>query len=341
MANENKTLDQLVKQVQDSQQGLISQDELMALFREEEPAASNSPPQQQPVVAAPQPIPQAPAASAAPPAVPVQGEPNDILGRVPEKFRDKDVATSLEKFSNSYLELEQARQKDREELARLRELVEGLSRTPASTSQPQTQVPIQGTPTDDIEFDDVEYLEKPKETIRKTVEKMATKIAAQAISNYHNVLTETARRQQLMTDFRKEHSDFDTYVEDMRAIIQARPDLDNNPNALPTIYEFAKQRYSKRIEAMKTQLGVQPQQTTMTDEVKQALLKEATERAKKEIFEEVAKRRNASGTVPSGNPTTPQQRVEDQPREKPKTYGEELFDAMMASGPTKAPWEKT
>jgi len=342
-----KTLEELAKQVEQGQSGLQSLDDLVALFAEE-PIPAQTPTPEPPVVAAPAPsTAQAPNPQVTPPVNSGQGEPNeDILKRVPDKFRDKDLPSSLEKTVNSYLALEQESTRTKEELLRLRELVENLSRpVPASNQlmQPNAQVATPQEGADDFaDIDDVSVLERPKELILRMVDKRAAQIAAAAVGQYHQMQVDQLRRSQIIEQFKAAHSDFDTYVDDMRAVIQARPDLNQRTDSLPVIFDMAKERYRKRIETQRTQLGIvdhTPQQL-FTEEMKQSLLVEATEKAKREILEEVRKRRAASGTLPGSTPNTMQSIVEEKPKDKPMTYEEKVFNDMMTSGPNKPGWEK-
>ncbi len=319
-----KSLEELEQLVTDTQLGLASDKDLMALFEDEVPAAQ---PVQQaqpaPAVVEPQ---QAPAtAQPASAEKPVEGEPNP-LDFIPEKFRDKDVPTSVAKMSKSYDDLEAEFRRQRETVNKLEGLVRGLAETRPAAPQP-VQVPAAQVEPEE-EFDDASYLEKPKETITKTAQREAAKIVVTALKSYHEYKT----RQQAVEDFRRAHSDMDQYRDEMLTVIKDRPDLDQNPNALPMIYELAKQKASNKLSTLRTSLGV-PDNPPITHEEIQRLIDEGTKKKMAEFLEEVKKRKNASGTLGGGTPTPVIQRGQETSRETPLSPEDQLFQDMLASGP--------
>jgi hypothetical protein len=169
---------------------------------------------------------------------------------------------------------------------------------------------------------------------------VAARIAAAAIVQYHTAM----ERQRFIEGFKAQHPDFDNYREDMLAILRMRPDLDQNPGNLPIVFEMAKQRYAKRLDDMKSAMGIAtpaptptpapaatPAPVTMTEEQMAAMEARMLEKAKAALLEEAKKRRAAQGTL-GGSTTTPTARVAPTATVKPKTPADEIFDEMLASG---------
>lgn len=341
MVENAKTLKELEKMVIDGQMGLQSVEDLEALFRDTAPqpvVPATAPPVEPPTTQTG----QAPAQQAAPPAAQAgEGEPkiDDVLGLVPEKFRDKDVRSSVEKMGKSYTELEQQFQKQQEEVARLKEFVDSYM-APKRPDAPMTQQPIPrvGAPIgeESQSFEDVDYLERPGEVIPKVAEAVAKKLVDQGIQNFYQYLIVEAQRQKILGDFKQAHPDMDTYVKDMQDIVAERPDLNKSLDSMPLVYEMAKRRYQKRIDDMKSQLGLQqstPGAAPTNQPTANVDVKAQLRQALKELVEENQKRKAASGIVGGSATTTPGQRTDDTLREKPMTEEEQIFEAMMKSGP--------
>jgi len=281
-----------------------------------EPATAPIPPSA-PAVPPVEPVPQAPA----PPTEPVRTEPN-ILELLPEKFRDKDAATSIQKITKSYSDIEAELQKQKDELAQMNKLVQSLSQ-PSSTPQ------IPAAPTapgigDDV--DDTQVWEKPKESVIK----LASKVAAAQILAYH----ELQERVKYVEAFKQSHPDFDSYKEDMMVILRSRPDLDRDYHNLPAVYEASKARYSQRLSEMKSKMGLEtpaPPPPINVEEIE----RRAYEKARKAIEDEFAKRQAASGIMGSGTPVSPDARVTPAPPAKPKSVADQVIEDMLASGPKK------
>lgn len=347
-----KTFDTLAKEVADMQFGLRSEEDLAALFSDGEPAVVEpqlaEPPT--PVVVEPQ-IPQVPEPQLVTPAPEPQVTP-DILETLPEKFKDKDVQGALQKAVKSYTDLESDFRKQTEELDKLRGIVSAVANTPVisspTTPQPvrqptSVQRPAANTQGIDLEevIPDSDFFEKPGEAVTKKTRqeafKLANEIVAQRILEYHDWNT----RQVLIKDFRKDHKDFDSVKNDMITIAQARPDIDQMPpeQSLPILYDLAKERQRLQVETWKKTLGIpEPsvvQPVPPTPVVAQPTI--SVEQMKAEVLaqiaEEIRKRKAASGITGSSPATTaPQVRATEKPVEKPKTYSEEVFDRMLASG---------
>lgn len=345
-----KTFDTLAKEVADMQFGLRSEEDLRALFSQEEPVVEEPQPAEQPppVVVEPQ-TPQAPEPQPVTPALAPQVTP-DILEALPEKFKDKDVQGALQKAVKSYTDLESDFRRQTEELDKLRVIVSAVANTPGmiSPTAPQpvrqpTSVQRPGANTQGIDLEedipDSDFFEKPGEAVTKKTRqeafKLANEIVAQRILEYHDWNT----RQILIKDFRKDHKDFDSVKNDMITIAQARPDIDQMPpeQSLPILYDLAKERQKLQLEALKKTLGipepgiVQPtppaaaQPAANVEQIKAEVLAQ--------IAEEIKRRKAASGITGSSPATTaPQIRAAEIPVEKPKTYAEEVFDRMLAAG---------
>jgi hypothetical protein len=319
-----KTLEDLAKQVIDSQSGLMSVEDLKTFF-DDKPQATNPVNQVavEPVIA---PTPQA---SPEPPVTitePVMSKPT-IPDFVPDKFKDGDPATSMERMARSYVELEAELNREREERYKLDGMLQTLSSTPQDTPVSQ----VEGFDQDDVE--ESLFFDKPKEATKK----VASQVAAAMLMAYHTQLTEASKRVQYVEGFKAQHPDFADYREDMAAILKARPDLDKRVDSLPIVYETAKARHKARLDRMRKELGVtesipqvqstQPRSTLTDDQL--------IERAKTAILEELKKRRAASGITGGTVITSPTERGQPVVAEKPKTPEDRIFEEMMSSGRSK------
>ena len=329
MSNQ-KTLDDLAKQVIDSQAGLMSVEDLKVFF--EDVPIAQAPINQTPAEPVIAPAPQASTETPAPVAEPVVSQPN-IFEFMPEKFKDVDAKTSVNKIVKSYGDLEVELKKEREERANLDKMLQNLS-TPAPLVDDTPMQPQMGN-IDQEEVEDSLFFEKPKEATKK----VASQVAAAMLIAYHTALTEAQKRVQYVEGFKTNHPDFNDFREDMAMILKARPDLDKRVEALPMVYEMAKARYKSRLDKMRKELGVQPEsipisspiipaQSTLTNE-------ELIEKAKTAILAELQKRKAASGITGGVSPVTPTDRTQQTITQKPKTQEEIIFDEMMGSGPKK------
>jgi hypothetical protein len=327
-----KTLEDLAKQVIDSQSGLMSVDDLRVFF-EDTPVATNpeTKPTVEPVIAPVPPV----TPSVAPTAEAVVSQP-DVRDFVPERFRDVDAKTSVEKLTRSYAELEAELNKEREERARLNKLLEGETPTVPIATAPTPA--MSDFPTDaignqaDTEVDDSMFFEKPTEATTK----VASKVAAAMLVAYHNALSEASKRMQYVENFKAAHSDFNEYKEDMALVLKNRPDLDKKVESLPTVYEMAKARYRARLERMRKELGVETKEPVPTVPVKPGMTEaELVERVKSALLAEVNRRRAATGITGGGPPVNPSERTQAVVSVKPITPEEQIFADMMGSGPKK------
>lgn len=254
---------------------------------------------------------------------PATGQPVDVLTHIPEEFRDKDVPTSLGKMTKSISETRSAMSNQAKELQELRDLVESL-RQPASAvpHEPQPHRADQPQEDPDEDIDDSMIIEKPKEMIKKLAQREAARIAIAALTQYDTA----ARRERAIEAFRTSHPDFDGLRDEMGAVVKEYPQLNRDPNALPKIYDLAKKRAEKKMEALRVSMGA-----TSTPINEEEIIAKAVDRIK----QEVAKRRSASGTLPAGQGVSPDQRVTSPQRTIQKTPDEQLFDEILNSGPAK------
>lgn len=325
----NKTIEDLAKQVVDSQAGLMSVEDLKVFF-EDTPTAAPSPTNQTTVEPANAPAPQAPAVTPAATAEPAVSQPN-ILDFMPEKFRDADPKTSIEKLTRSYAELEAELMKEREARAESDRMIQNLS-SPQPTVDMPPMGPIEGQQNlEDV--DDSMFFDKPKEATTK----VATQVATAVLVAYHNALSEASKRVQYVNEFKAARPDFNEYREDMAAILKLRPDLDKRVESLPVVYDLAKARYRARLDKMRRDLGVtatstptSPVQPT-TQPIDESKLIEKVTAA---IVAEINKRKAASGFT-GATPVSPTDRAAPTVTQTPKTPEDEVFDEMMGSGPKK------
>lgn len=313
---------ELAQQVMHTQEG-ITPEQLKALL---DPGTTTTQPvttQQPAVEPAPAPAPPAPTAPAAP-AAPVQGEPVD-LSLIPEKFRSKDVPTSVKNMTKSYSELEDELRKQKDEVANMQKLVQSFidrepSYTPAAPAQPVPVAP---------DVDDAAFFEKPTESVKKIAAQMAN---AQIVA-YHIA----QQRQAFVDGFKAQHPDFESFRPDIMEILRARPDLDRDEKNLPLVYELAKQRYQQRIAAIRKEIGVAGSQpsTTQTPQDPEAIRAAAYEQAKNEIIAELTQRRAASGLQGSSPATSPNDRVQPRVTVQPISDEDKIIQDMLNSGPQK------
>jgi hypothetical protein len=304
-----KTLDELAKQVVDTQAGLMSVDDLRVLFDGEPTPAPEPQTPVEPVVVAPEPV---------SPVVPVEPTPTIPTPVPPTIPTPKPGQKSIEEYE---LELQTARQEKEDAIKLYNSMV--------IPSQPEPVQPVAPVEEDD----DTAFFEKPTEASRK----VARKEVATALMAYHQSLLEAQKRVNFVNEFKSSHiADFDTYREDMAFVLKARPDLDKNYTSLPTVYEMAKQRYKMRIGKMRADLGiieqpvVAPAPVTPPPALDEAAL---IEKVKNILAEEIRKRKSASGIQGGSNPVSPATRTEPTVRVAPLTPEDAIFEEMLKSGP--------
>jgi cell division septum initiation protein DivIVA len=311
---------ELAQQVMQTQEG-ITPEQLKALLDPGTATTQPTPTQQPAVEPAPAPAPSAPAEPAAP-AAPAQGEPVD-LSLIPEKFRSKDVPTSLKNITKSYSELEDELRKQKDEVSNMQKLVQSFIDREPSYAPPAGAPPV--APPADV--DDAAFFEKPTESVKKIAAQMAN---AQIVA-YHIA----QQRQAFVEGFKQQHPDFEGYRPDIMEILRARPDLDRDEKNLPLVYELAKQRYQQRIATLRKDIGIAgPQPTTpTTPQDADAIRAAAYEQAKNEIIAELTQRRAASGLQGSSPATSPNDRVQPRVKEQPLSDEDKIIQDMLNSGP--------
>lgn len=311
---QRKTLEQLTKEINSSELGL-SQEDIASLFVPEDKAPPVAGPGTNPPESGNQtgkaPVDQAPPSQD--PGGGRQEQPSNINELLPEKFRDADPKQSISKIANSYAELEKELHKKSEDLSRLSKYVQELI-----NKSPKTQpMPQQGqTPDDNSNWD----WEKPRDEVRKLITEIVPQIVLAGIQQYDTYAT----KRQIIDEFKKQHPDVDNYRSEIAEVLREHPELDSDSNALPRIYELAKEKSQSKYKKVAEQMGI-------VDEDK--LLAKAVELAKSKILEEVRQRKAASGALPGSTPVTPTERMATNQPQKPLTPEEELFRQMLESGP--------
>jgi len=277
-------------------------------------------------VVVPTPAPTAVALTATAPVTPEppKGEPN-VLESMPEKFRDKDVQSSITKMSKSYGDLEAELKKERDEKANMQRILDSLS-TPKPPIMQPPQVP------QEEEIEDSAFFEKPRETVMKVAER----IAAQKILQYHADM----EKAKFIDGFRTTHADFDQLRGEILEVLSARPDLDRDQRNLPIVYEMAKQLKVKKINDLRASLGLGSPNPIYNTQQPQAVQEPIDrEKIKEELMEairvEIQKRRSASGIQGGSAPINPDSRLNPAPAVKPMTPEEQILSEMMNSGPKK------
>jgi hypothetical protein len=306
---------ELAQQVQETKEG-ITPKQLEDLIN-----ADIQQPNQAAAEPAPAPTPSAPAVTPAQ-AEPAQGQP-DVLNLIPEKFRAGDVPTSLSNIAKSYADLETELKKQKDETANLNKLVQSfIEKGPEASPAP---IP---TPRD-ADVDDQTFFERPTEAVKKIAAQMA---AAQIIA-YHAA----TERQKYVEAFKTSHPDFESYREDIMAILKTRPDLDKDERNLPMVYELGKKRYVERMSMMRRELGLEstPTPTPVSTVDVDAIKKAAYQEALANITDQINKRKAASGIQGASSAVTPDTRVQPRVKEQALSPDEQIMQDMLNSGPKK------
>jgi len=122
----------------------------------------------------------------------------------------------------------------------------------------------------------------------------------------------------------------------MKQVVADFPQLNKDPNALPKIYDLAKQRAAKQGEELRASLGlneVEALRKEIQDLKAQSGL--TIEQAKAKLLEEIKRRRSAQGTL-SGSPAVSQDsRTTTAQRTVPLSEEDKIFEDMLNSGPQK------
>jgi hypothetical protein len=316
-----KSLDDLIKQVSDTGQGLSPQD-LDALLKEvsvdpDIPTAQQAPAGQ----------------TEQPPTPPPKVEPN-IQEFLPEELRDADAKSSAHKVTKTIADLKETLRKREEELAALQSLSQ-LPPPVAASRMPQPTT----TGVVEEDLDDAAYWEKPKESIGKTVRQEATKIATAVAATMLDQYHQLQYRQRQIDEFARVTPDFELYREEMAAIARQRPDVEKLPNALSILYSAAKTNQARKADALRKQLGLD-QKPAETPAPVQQNEDQIVEKVKAQLLAAIEKRRAAAGLAGGTTPSNPSERAADKVTAEPKTYDDEVMEGMLGSGPQKPLWER-
>jgi len=319
-----RSIEDLAKDVLDSQEGLKSIEDLKSLFETPQiPEGVQQPVSQQVVEPTNAPAAVAPTAQVPPQQVePPKGEPN-ILEALPDKFRDRDVLSSVEKMAKSYTELEADLKREKDEKANMQKILDSLSSPKQTTIQPNIQVPKEEA------IDDAQFFETPTTAVTR----IAERIAAQKILQYHSDM----ERARYIEGFRSQHPDFDAVRQEVLEVLAARPDLDKDQRNLPIVYEMAKQFKARKLSDLRTSLGLT--NTPAPQPAPQQDLPVDKDKMKEELLEaikvELQKRKNASGIQGGSAPVNPINRLNPAPAQKPMTLEDQVIADMMSAGPKK------
>ncbi len=307
-----KTLDQLTQDVLESGISSISDADLDTLFTEVDgnPPTTINPPASTGN--------QAPATGS--PGIPATG--------TPAPATSGDVPPPQGNIGASDAGTKAALAQQAEEIRQLKGLIETLKQ-PAVEPQVQ-RVDPNADPDDDI--DDSMIIDKPKEMIKKLAQREAARTVILGLTHYD---TQT-RRERAIEQFKSTHADFDNLRSTMAQVVKEFPQLNRDPNALPRIYDLAKQRATKQGEELRTSLGLN-EMDTLRKEIQELKAQSGLtiEQAKAKLLDEIKRRRSAQGTL-SGSPAVSQDsRTTTAQRTVPQTEEDKIFDDMLNSGPAK------
>ncbi len=307
-----KTLDQLTQDVLESGISSISDADLETLFTEVDgnPPATNNPP-----------------ASTGNQA-PATGSPGTPATGTPAPATSGDVSPPQGNIGASDAETKAALAQQAEEIRQLKGLIETLKQ-PAIEPQVQRTDP-NADPDDDI--DDSMIIDKPKEMIKKMAERIAARTVILGLTHYDT----QSRRERAIEQFKTTHSDFENLRGTMAQVVKEFPQLNKDPNALPRIYDLAKQRATKQGEELRTSLGLN-EVDSLRREIQELKAQSGLtiEQAKAKLLDEIKRRRSAQGTL-SGSPAVSQDsRTTTAQRTVPQTEEDKIFDDMLNSGPAK------
>jgi hypothetical protein len=190
-------------------------------------------------------------------------------------------------------------------------------------------VPAQAPSDPFAEIDDQAIIESPKESILKLMGTMLKIALPAAFMEYDQAVI----NRRAMEEFRNSKPDFDELRPIMRQIVLENPSANNDPTALPRIYEEAKRRKAVQVEAIKRELNLTPATPSMPAPVPAVSEEELLAKLEQRIAEKIRKRRAASGaSSPTAAPVHPTERLTVVPKEIPKTEAEILLEAMLNAG---------
>jgi hypothetical protein len=318
-----KTLDQIVDDTLSSNFG-ISDADLQLLFEDkkvEEPTPSPTPATATPTVEPVTPTPPVtePTVPTADVVVPthVVAQPEPPRPEVPTSDKSNDLENSLKETNN--------------QIAQLSLIVQELLKKSQATGTELNR--SQPDPLDEI--DDQAIIQSPKENVVKTVRAVLQTALPAAFSEYDNI----RNTRDFVNRFRSEHTDFDELRPLMRQIVAENPSVNDNPNALPRVYDEAKRRKTAALEAMKRELNIPITSVPPTVQAAPRLSEEEIlSKLEQRLKEQIRKRRNASVPLTSNQtmPITPTNRMAPRDATVPMTEEEKMFDDMLKAGPVSA-----
>jgi hypothetical protein len=276
----------------------------------------------------------------------------ELMKKVPEKFRSEDFATALDKMVQGWDEMQSRITKREKEIERMQRAMRAQQqaqtgpRQPSQVQPPQL-VPQYGAPDptlyaaematrpDPIEepeayqqWMDQRYLQMGQHMLGEFGKNMTQHLTRQTQSQFAE-----AQKQQMLANefnsFRSQTPDFDDYKDDMMRIIEEHPYLNEQPGAIESVYEMAKERKNRQVESLKSK--VKPEGY---DDLKKAIVVIGREISKinKRAQDDKARvaKEIASGMGGSTGPVSPQQRLNPL-KEKDLSDDEQVWQSILRS----------
>jgi len=277
-----------------------------------------------------------------PEGTPKEKEPTDdsiarAMEKVPEQFRDEDFAATLKKMTNEWEAMQSRLTKREKEMERLQKAMRAQQRAQTAPRQPTPrQAPPYKTPGSDLvpqyggidpglyaaematRPDPIEEPESYQQWMdqrylamgQQMMSDLATNMTQHVQGNTQQQLAEMQKQQYLANEFnsfRGHTEDFDDYRDDMMRIIEEHPYLNEQPGAIETVYDMAKERKQTQLENLRGK--VKPEGY---DDLKRAIVvigREIGKINKKATDEKLrAAKQIAAGTGGSGT-VSPRQRL--------------------------------
>jgi hypothetical protein len=240
-----------------------------------------------------------------PPTEPVQSAPVEtppVLNAPPIPVQEKE---EMQKVLKTLDELRMITSTQDQELRRLRAEAVERNKPPVTTSPEEPE-------------DENKFFEKPYEEVKRIARQIATEQSVEAVKRYDSF----QNKKTSVATFKQSHPDFDQYRQAMLEVIRENPHMDNDVSYLPTVYTMAKERVNRSLEAVRGSLGLDPEK----------LKREAIEAAKREIYDELTKRKSAAGvTTGTGGPAVlPTERPGSSNQISPE---DSLWNDIVKSGP--------
>lgn len=310
-----KTLEQITQDVLNSPFGLTD-DDLVALFADtpnpeaELSATSSVPPSTETVT-------EQTSAGAEEPNETQQAQQQSAPSVLPASQPDASTARS------NVSELEAIIKAQQEQIAKMQAALQEITKRTLSQQKTQaTETPSVPPVLDEIS--DQQIIERPKESIVKLVNGMLKTVIPAAFAEYDAALSKRAA----MEAFRQAHPDFDELRPLMRQIVLEDPATNNNPDALPFVYEEAKRRRAAYLASLKKELGVaqpsSPQPASVPSE------EELLAKLEQRIAEKLKRRKASAGAAsPTSQPVLPPDRMTQQAKEVQKSEADVLLEAML------------